>query len=63
MFRTALRGALLFATPLLCAAQISGTVHDPNGAAVAQASVDLQPPAGQPLPSLTDAQGHFHSTA
>jgi hypothetical protein len=52
---------LLLAAPLLCMAQISGTVHDPSGAPVAQAAVALEPPgAAAPLASATDAQGGFH---
>jgi hypothetical protein len=43
MLPSALRGALLLVAPLLCAAQISGVVHDPNGAPVAQASLELAP--------------------
>lgn len=52
---------LLFSAPLLCAAQIAGTVHDPSGAAVAQASVALEQLGGNaPLTAATDAQGRFH---
>jgi hypothetical protein len=45
---------------LLCAAQISGIVHDPSGAPVVQASVILEPPNGTPLTANTDPQGRFH---
>ena len=48
---------LLLAGPLLCAAQISGTVHDPGGAPVIHASVTIEAPA---LTSSTDDQGRFH---
>jgi len=36
------------ATPLLCAAQISGIVHDPSSARIAHATVELTPSAGTP---------------
>ena len=48
---------LMLVLPLLCAAQISGIVHDPGGAPVAHASVTIDPPA---LTSSTDEQGRFH---
>jgi hypothetical protein len=59
--RTSLHIALLsFAAPLLCVAQISGIVHDPSGAPIAHASVELAPAIGASLTSSTDDQGHFH---
>jgi len=52
---------LLLAAPLLCIAQISGTVHDPSGAPVAQAAAALEFAGAQTrLTAATDPQGRFH---
>jgi hypothetical protein len=56
MFRAALRGAVLLAAPLFCAAQISGVAHDTGGGPIAQAAVELAPGA---VTSTTDNQGRF----
>jgi Carboxypeptidase regulatory-like domain len=53
---------LILLPTYLCAATVSGTVKDPSGAVIPQATIEITgPQLGSPLKLVTDGQGRFTS--